>query len=123
MSIKNTIQKGVNTIFKVLKSIVYPAVYTDTSDDGFSVAVTVTHTVDVIIDSFSERDVQFLSFSELIQPQDVKGLIRGSQLPVFPTTTGTLTVTSTDAVNGKYSVIAATTDAATALYTVLLRRV
>ena len=123
MSIKTVINKGVSTVFKVLKSIVYPAVYTTVQDDGFSTAVTKDYTVDVIIDSFSERDVQFLSFSELIQPQDVKGLIRGSQLPVYPSSKDFLVVTSTDASNGKYSVIASSTDPAFALYTVLLRRV
>ncbi len=122
MSINTTIHKGVSTIFKVLKSLLYSAEYVDVVDDGFD-RTEVIYTVDVIIDSFSERDVQFLSFSELIQPQDVKGLIRGSQLPVFPSSADVLIVGGDGPRSGKFSVIAFSTDPAGALFTVLLRRV
>jgi|JFJP01.1.fsa_nt_gi hypothetical protein len=123
MGLKKVFTAGVNTAFKVLKDLVYSATYTTVQDDGFSTATTTDYQVDVIIDSFSERDVQFLSFSELIQPQDVKGLLKGAQLPVFPSSRDLLLVTSNDAANGQYRVIASTTDPAFALYTILLRRV
>lgn len=123
MSIKTTIDKGVKIIFKVLRSLVHPATYTAVVKDGFSSDTETEYPVDAIIDSFSERDVQFLSFSNLIQPQDMKGLIRGAQLTVRPSSKDYLTVTDSSPFAGKYKVIAWDTDPAVALYTLLLRRV
>lgn len=123
MSIKTTIDKGVNTIFKVLRSLVHPATYVAVVKDGFSDNSETEYSVGVIIDSFSERDVQFLSFSDLIQPQDMKGLVRGAELPVSPSSKDYINVTDTSIFTGKHKVIAWNTDPATALYTLLLRRV
>ncbi len=123
MAIDAVIKKGVNTIFKVLKSLVHSATFTAVSDDGFGTITTVPYSIDIIIDSFSERDVQFLSFSEYIQPQDVKGMIKGEQIPIFPSSKDYIEVAGTGIFSGKFSVIACTTDPAAAVYTVLLRRV
>ena len=123
MSIKTTIDKGVRTIFKVLKSLVHPAEYISVSSDGFSSNTETSVTVSVIIDSFSEKDVQFLSFSEFIQPQDMKGLMKGTDLQISPSSKDYLNVTDSSIYAGKYRIVAWSTDPAVALYILLLRRI
>ncbi len=123
MSIKTTIDKGVATIFKVLKSLVHPATYTSSSDDGFGSSSSTEYSISMIIDSFSERDVQFLSFSELIQPQDLKGLVKGTDLSIQPSSKDHVTIADGTIYDGKYKIIAWNTDPATALFVLLLRNV
>jgi len=123
MSIKTTIDKGVATIFKVLKSLVHPATYTSAISDGFGASTTTEYSTSAIIDSFSERDVQFLSFSEFIQPQDMKGMVKGVDIPVSPSSKDYLEVTDSSIFAGKYKVIAWNTDPAVALFVLLLRKV
>ena len=124
MSLKNTFNKAADTVFKVFKSLIVKVNYIIVTDDGFDAVSTDINAVDMIIDSFSERDVQFLSFSALIQPTDVKGLVRGQQLR----DEGVAVYSTTDLVQRvdnevEYSVIAYSTDPAEALYTFLLRGV
>jgi hypothetical protein len=123
MSIKTTIDKGVSTIFKVLKSLIHSATYTAVSSDGFSTATTVDYDISVIIDRFSERDVKFLSFSEFIQPQDLKGLVKGTDLAISPSSKDYVTITDSSIYAGKYKVIAWDTDPATALFVMALRSI
>lgn len=124
MSLKNTFNKAAETVFKVFKSLIVEVDYTIITDDGFGTVDRDEYTVDMIIDNFSERDVQFLSFSALIQPTDVKGLIRGKQLRdkgVTQYSTQDVIVKKDDGT--EYSIIAYNTDPAEALYTFLLRNV
>ena len=97
--------------------------YVDNEKDGFDVNKETSYQVDVIIDNFAERDVQFLSFSNLIQPTDVKGLVRGKQLLdqglAFPSTQDVIRVSD----GREFAIIAHATDPARALYTFLLRKV
>ena len=124
MSLHNTFNKAAETVFKVFKSLIVKVDYIIVTDDGFDDVSTTPYPVDMIIDSFSERDVQFLSFSALIQPTDVKGLVRGRQLREK----GVTVYSTTDVIERKdngvdYSIIAYSTDPAEALYTFLLRGV
>jgi len=124
VSLKNTFNKAAETVFKVFVSFIVKVEYIVVTDDGFDTADTDEYDVDMIIDTFSERDVQFLSFSALIQPTDVKGLVRGQQMR----DEGLTTYSTTDLIKRKdndveYSIIAYSTDPAEALYTFLLRNV
>lgn len=124
MSLYTTFNKAAETVFKVFKSLIVKVDYIVVTDDGFDDVSTDDYAVDMIIDTFSERDVQFLSFSALIQPTDLKGLVRGQQLR----DEGATIYSTTDLVKRKdndveYSIIAYNTDPAEALYTFLLRNV
>lgn len=124
MALNTVISKGVATAFKVLRSLSHPAQLIVRVEDGFADTVTYHQIKQIIIDSFSERDVQFLSFSELIQPQDVKGIIQSSEIPgIFPSSKDDIEVLDESVYKGKYSIIANDTDPANAAYTLLLRRV
>ena len=119
MSIKQAFIDGAKVIFNAFDSITNDVVYKSIFEDGFGVSNITETQVKMITDSFAERDVQFLSFSALIQPTDVKGLIQGDSLiNVSP-------ATSDKIIHGDvtYSVIAYHIDPAGALYTFLLRKV
>lgn len=123
MSLHTTFQNAAKTIFNVFKSLIIKADYVDIEKDGFDVNNETLYPVDVIIDNFAERDVQFLSFSNLIQPTDVKGLVRGKQLLdqglTFPSTQDVLRVSD----GREFSIVAHATDPARAMYTFLLRKI
>ena len=124
MSLHTTFQKAAKTIFTIFKSLIRQVDYTVVIDDGFTEATRTAHRVDMIIDTFAERDVQFLSFSNLIQPTDAKGMVRGQDLR----DQGVSKLSTRDVVvrvdNGKeYAIIAYSTDPAEAVYTLLLRDV
>jgi len=124
MSLKDTFLKAANVIFNVFESLTHAVNYVVVIKDGFDVDTREEYPVDMIIDNFAERDVQFLSFSNLIQPTDVKGLIRGQQLRDL----GVLELSTQDKVvridtSREFAIIAYSTDPAEALYTLLLRDV
>ncbi len=124
MSLKTTFNNAAETIFKVFKSLIVPVNYVTEVEDGFGTVKSTETPVDMIIDNFAERDVQYLSFSRLIQPTDVKGLIRGKQLRSLGITELDTTSKIVRIDNGVvFSIVAYDTDPAEALYTVLLRGV
>lgn len=117
----NVFHKGAETIFKVFAEIAHSATYVTVAYNDFEgeSPVETSTTIEVIMDTFSERDVQFLSFSALLQPTDIKGLVRGTQLSgVEMGTNDKVVIDSVD-----YHVIAYSTDPAGAVYTLALRRV
>jgi hypothetical protein len=135
MSLKTTFHKAGKIIFKVFKSLLHKGHYISVSRgfDGDETEATPAP-IDIIIDTFAERDTQFLSFYNQIQPTDVKGLVRGEQLSgVELSTEDKVRVGTTaedypvyDEETGKWSgkeyhVIAWNTDPAEAVYTLLLR--
>lgn len=89
MSLKNTFIKGANTIFSKFKEAIHYCDYEAVvKDDGFSPKETILYEdSEVIFASFSERDVQFLSFSSLIQPTDIKGIVRSTSINSHTPTT------------------------------------
>ncbi len=124
MSLHTTFQKAAKTVFKVFKSLIFKVQYVVVLKDGFDVNTRTNHPVDMIVDTFAERDVQFLSFSNLIQPTDVKGLVRGQNLR----DQGIATLSTSDVIvrddnDVEYAIIAYNTDPAEALYILLLRKV
>jgi len=72
----------------------------------------------MIKENFTQKDMYSLSFSSLIQPTDIKGLIQGVDMPATPTTQDLVRVTAS---GQEFHVIAWETDPANALYTLLLR--
>ena len=124
MSLKTTFTKAAETVFNVFSSLIVKVNYVVVVQDGFDVDTRTEYPVDMIIDTFAERDVQFLSFSNLIQPTDVKGLVRGQDLR----DNGVVAYSTRDTVvridnEVEYAIIAYSTDPAEALYTFLLRNV
>ncbi len=119
MGLNTTFKKAAKVVFKVFKDLIEVADYVVVEEDGFDISSETITLIDMIIDTFSERDVQFLSFSNLIQPTDVKGIVRGEQLANVAVSTQHRIDVGSD----KYSIIAFSTDPAKALYTMLLRKV
>jgi len=118
----NVFHKGAETIFNVFADIAYSATYisvTQKTDFEGETTVESPTTINLIMDTFSERDTQFLSFSNLLQPTDIRGLVRGKQLSGV--TMGTEDKVVVD--GSTYHVVAYSTDPAGALYTLALRRV
>jgi hypothetical protein len=116
MGLKNTFVRGVNTVFAILKDAVKKGQYIVVTDDGFDESSEVPHDVRVILDRFSQEDVEYSSFYDLIQPTDTKGMIPGEDLPVAMNTANTLTVEGR-----KFAIVAFETDPMEALFTLLLR--
>lgn len=118
MGIKKVFTKGVNVVFKVASDAVHEAIHTIPSDDGWGNTSQATQSVRVILDKFTQEDVEQSSFYDLIQPTDTKGLVPGEDMPIEPTTKDTLTVDG-DAV---FNIVAWETDPLKAMYTLLLRK-
>ena len=74
-SLRNIFLKGVETIFSVFNEAVKSGSYTLTLDNGFDTPVDQVDTVRCIFEKFTEKDVELLTFSKLIQPKDIKGLM------------------------------------------------
>lgn len=113
---------GAETIFKVFADIAHSATYisvTGKTDFEGETPVETPTAIDIIMDTFSERDTQFLSFSRLLQPTDVKALVRGRQLSAVALGTEDKVLVGDDT----YHVIAYSTDPAGAVYTLALRKV
>lgn len=119
MALNQVFINAAKTIFKVFESLIHAGTYFVVVDDGFVAPTKTPYPVDVILDTFAERDVQFLSFSALLQPTDVKGLVRGEDLTGITVSTQDTITIGTD----EYSIIAYNTDPAKAVYTFLLRNV
>lgn len=116
MSLKDTFVNAAEIAFKVFASLVKPGVYTYIFDTGFDKTET-SIDVDVIVSSFSQKDIQNVSFKALIQPTDLQGLVKGSDLTLPVTTEGVMVVDDV-----AYGIVAFQTDPADALYILLLRK-
>ena len=124
MAIDTIIKKGVSTIFKILNPLVHPANYVIESDDGFGVTTSTTYPVSVIITTFTEDDMlKHVRLSNLIQAQDLQGLVKASDIPVELTSGDYLTITDTSIFNGRHNVVGWDTDPVNALYILILRRI
>jgi len=119
MALNQVFINAAKTVFNVFRSLIHKGTYVVVFDDGFEALTKTPYPVDVILDTFAERDVQFLSFSALLQPTDVKGLVRGESLTGITVSTQDLIIIDSD----EYSIIAYSTDPAKAVYTFLLRNV
>ena len=112
MGLKSVFVNGVNTVFSVLADAVQEGQYIITDDDGWGESSENKYPVRVILDRFSQKDVEFSSFYELVQPTDTKGLIPGEDLPVDMNTANILAVG-----DRKFAIVAFETDPMKAMFT------
>lgn len=122
-SIRDAFLKGVETIFSVFNEAVKSGSYNVDTDDGFETATTATDTIRCIFETFSEEDVASLSFSKLIQPNDIKGLMPAVDLVNCEMTTQGYCIFGITPDDQKYSVEGFEVDPMTVIYTLLLRKV
>lgn len=119
MSLRNIFLSGVETCFSVFNEAVKTGTFSVVTDDGFTTSSTVSDTIRCIFEEFKEKDVHTLSFSELIQPKDIKGLLPFVDLVNCEMSTqGDITFGS-----DKYIIVAYDVDPMSVLYTLLLRKV
>lgn len=116
MGLKNVLVKGVNTTFSVFADAVRNGQYAVITDNGFDIVSEVLHPVRVILDRFTQKDVERTSFYDLIQPTDTRGMIPGEDLPVAMNTSNALIVDER-----RFSIVAFEADAMGVLFTLLLR--
>ena len=118
-SIKNIFLKGVETIFGVFSEAVKTGTYSLVTDNGFDDSTTASDSIRCIFEKFTAKDVESLSFSELIQPQDVKGLVPCVDFAICEVSTKGTMLFGTD----EYSVEGYDLDPMSVIYTFLLRKV
>ena len=118
-SLRNTFLKGVEIIFRKFVDAVHVGTYTVTTDNGFDTPTEKTDSVRCIFEKFTEKDVELLTFSKLIQPTDIKGLMPYVDLVNTPemTTQGTCVFDG-----DTYEVVAHDLDPMRVLFTLLLRK-
>jgi len=95
MSIKNTLNSAVNTIFKTFKDIIKDGTYiVDENGDGWESTSSTSseYPMETIVNGLSQRDLKGLSFYEHIQPTDTIVMIKGSDISKYG-----ITVRSSDA--------------------------
>lgn len=122
MGLLATFTKAADICFSVFKEAVKPATYYSVVDTGFKNNNT-NYPVTIIEESFSEDDIKYLSFSEFIQPNDVKGLIRGRDIQTeIHSQSDKIGITQKDSSVKMYTVVAFDRDPLEVLYTFLLRK-
>ena len=121
MGLKSVFVAGVNTAFKIFNEAVHTdvpyKVMRKTGWDGKAGTVLETKSIRVIQDSFTQEDINLLSFGKDIQPTDIKGMVPGEDLGTITPKTGDLIELST----GTLTVVAFDTDPYRVLFTILLR--
>jgi len=115
-NLKHIFIKGVNTLFNVFNEAVKTGTYTLVVNNGFDDIVETEIPVRCIFEKFTEKDVELLSFSKLIQPTDIKGLIPAEDVTLEMNTKGYCTFEDI-----KYSVEGQELDPMGVIYTLLLR--
>jgi len=119
MSLRNIFLSGVETCFSIFNETVKTGTFSVKTDDGFNTTTTLSDSIRCIFEEFTENDVQKLSFSELIQPKDIKGLLPFIDMTNCEMSTkGDITFTG-----DKYAVVAYDVDPMSVIYTLLLRKV
>ena len=123
MSIRDAFLAGVETAFNIFNDAVKSAQYTRILDNGFDAPTKSIDTVRVIKESFTQEDVDTLSFSDEIQPTDVKGLIPFVDFKGVVNSGDTIFIADDLLGDIKFSVVASAIDPITVLYIFLLRKV
>jgi len=116
MGLRDVFTNGVETVFNVLNDAVHQGEYIVITDDGWEETSETSYDVRVILDKFTQEDVEYTSFYDLIQPTDTKGLIPGEDIPVAMNTSNILKVG-----DRKFAIVAFETDPLEAMFTLLLR--
>ena len=75
--LRSTFVTGAKILFKTFEEAIHVVDWEGIDEDtGFAPIVkTEISDVNVVFTSFSERDVQYLSFGALIQPTEIKGIV------------------------------------------------
>ena len=116
MCIQDGFIAGVETTFDVLNEAVKSGSLVVTVDDGWGTTTTDTYPVRVIVDVFSKEDLNDVSFSDLVQHTDLKGLVPGADITVDVKTGHFIDI------DGKrYTIVEFETDPFNVMYTILLR--
>lgn len=115
--LKSTFVAGIDLLFSTFEEAVKSSDYIVTNDDGFDVTeVTTLSDIPVLLDEFSQDDVEKSSMYKLIQPTDTKGMIPGKYFTVDLEAGNKLDV------EGRiFSIVGFETDPYKALYTLALR--
>jgi len=116
MGIKQAFINGINQLFSVLNEAVKSGNYTVIVDDGFNPKTETLYPARVILDNFTQEDVESLPFGKLIQPTHTKGMVPGEDLTVPLNTSNYFSVEGR-----KFAIVAFNTDPLEAMYTLLLR--
>lgn len=117
-NIRKVFLQGVETIFGTFNEAIKTGTYNFDDNDGFGTSTTSTDSIRCIFASFEEEDVALLSFSKLIQPEDIKGLMPSVDIINCEVNSQGYCI-----FDGKrYSVEAYELDPMNVIYTLLLRR-
>ncbi len=115
-NLRNIFIKGINTLFNVFNEAVKTGTYTLVVDNGFDDKTETSIDVRCIFEKFTEKDVELLTFSKLIQPTDIKGLIPAEDVTLEMNVKSYCTFEGT-----KYTVEGKELDPMSVIYTLLLR--
>lgn len=121
MGLETIFSKVVESVFTVFNEAVKQAQYIVVTDDGWDTPTEVSSDIRIILDTFQQEDVKSISFNDLIQPTDVKGLVPGKDI-IF----SNISITTSDyiQVDGrKFTIVSFDTDPMKMLYILLLRDV
>jgi len=114
--LKNIFVKGINTIFGVFEEATHSGTYVQVADDGFGTVTEESDDVRCIFEKFTEKDVELLTFSNLIQPSDIKGLVPAEDITLDMNVAGHCVFDGIE-----YSVEGQELDPMNVIYTLLLR--
>ncbi len=118
-SLRKIFLKGVERLFNVFNEAVKTGTYTLDFDNGFDDITSQTDEVRCIFEKFTEKDVELLTFSKLIQPTDIKGLMPAVDIVNVSEVNSQGNIVFT---NDKYEVVAFDLDPLSVIYTLLLRK-
>lgn len=117
MGLKEVVQSAVDSIFTVFNDAIRLVTYERSVDDGFgTVTTTSVPEVELLVDNFTEKDMNTLAFAKLIQPMDMKGYIKAVTIPSMGN--NCRFIDGSDV----YAVVSYVADPFTILYTLLLRK-
>jgi hypothetical protein len=118
--LRDTFKSGLEVIFDTYEEAVHEGTYTLGSSNEFDAnLVPETDRIRCIFGTFRAKDVSLLSFSELIQPNDIIGIIPHDDLSLDMNTEGYVEF---DDEKGIYTVVGYERDPLKVTYTVLLRK-
>lgn len=116
-NLRSIFLKGVETLFDTFEEAVHTGTYNLVDDDGFDTPIPATDSdVRCIFENKTEEDVEKLTFSKLIQPNDIIGLVPAVDITLEMSTQGYFELDSV-----RYTVEGHETDPMNVIYTILLR--
>jgi hypothetical protein len=110
---------GLETILSVFEETVKTGIYGIDDENEFTSSSSETCSVRCVFNQFKEKDVSLLSFSDLIQPNDIIGLIPYEDMTLEMKSSGGY-ITFTD--EGTYTIVGFEKDPMNVMYTVLMRK-